>query len=30
MYEDGKTYLLVIEWDTGEELDPDDLEQAET
>lgn len=30
MYEDGKTYLLVIEWDTGEEPDPDDLEQAET
>lgn len=30
MYEDGKTYLLVIEWDTDEEPDPDDLEQAET
>lgn len=30
MYEDGKTYLLVIEWDTGEEPDPDDLEQPET
>lgn len=30
MYEDGKTYLLVIEWDTGEESDPDDLEQPET
>lgn len=30
MYEDGKTYLLVIEWDTGEEPDPDDLEQSET
>ena len=30
MYEDGKTYLLVIEWDTGEEPDQDDLEQAET
>ena len=29
MYEDGKTYLLVIEWDTDEEPDPDDLEQAE-
>lgn len=30
MYEDGKTYLLVIEWDTDEEPDPDDLEQTET
>lgn len=30
MYEDGKIYLLVIEWDTDEEPDPDDLEQPET
>lgn len=30
MYKDGATYLLVIEWDTGEEPDPDDLEQPET
>ena len=30
MYKDGKTYLLVIEWDTDEKPDPDDLEQAET
>lgn len=26
MYKDGATYLLVIEWDTGEKPDPDDLE----
>ena len=26
MYKDGATYLLVIEWDTGEAPDPDDLE----
>lgn len=30
MCKDGATYLLVIEWDTGEEPDPDDLEQADT
>lgn len=30
MYKDGTAYLLIIEWDTGEEPDPDDLEQAET
>lgn len=30
MFKDGATYLLVIEWDTGEEPDPDDLEQPET
>ena len=30
MYKDGETYMLVIEWDTGEKPDPDDLEQPET
>lgn len=30
MFKDGATYLLAIEWDTGEEPDPDDLEQPET
>lgn len=26
MHEDGATYLLAIEWDTGERPDPDELE----
>ena len=30
MHKDEATYLLVIEWDTGEAPDPDDLEHAET
>ena len=30
MYKDGKTYLLVIEWDTGEKPDPVYLKQSET
>ena len=30
MHQDGATYLLVIEWGTGEKPDPEDLEQPET